>query len=90
MNLVDLNMITIDEGYVYLTETYEENGELVTETEKVKAGFADRAAANANGYTLDWFIPVTVDGELTLKLNPIYAGVWAVGWLASGGVGQED
>ena len=89
-NLADLNMITVTDGYIYLTDTYtdEITGNQVTETVKVNAGYADRAGANADGYTLDWFIPVTVDGSLTLKLNPIYAGIWAEGWGAAGGVGS--
>ena len=88
-NLDALNMITVDDGYIYLTDTYtdETTQEQVTETVKVKAGYADKAAANADGYTLDWFIPVTVNGVLTLKLNPVYAGLWAEGWISAGGVG---
>ena len=88
-NLDALNMITVDDGYIYLTDTYtdETTQEQVTETVKVKAGFADKAAANADGYTLDWFIPVTVNGVLTLKLNPVYAGLWAEGWITAGGIG---
>ena len=90
-NLADLNMITVSDGYIYLTDTYtdEISGDQVTETVKVMAGYADRAGANADGYTLDWFIPVTVNGSLTLKLNPIYAGLWAEGWMAEGGVGSS-
>ena len=82
-------MITVDDGYIYLTDTYtdETTQEQVTETVKVKAGYADKAAANADGYTLDWFIPVTVNGVLTLKLNPVYAGLWAEGWITAGGIG---
>ena len=88
-NLDALNMITVDDGYIYLTDTYtdENTQEEVTETVKVKAGYADMAAANADGYTLDWFIPVTVNGVLTLKLNPVYAGLWAEGWITAGGIG---
>ena len=88
-NLDALNMIAVDDGYIYLTDTYtdETTQEQVTETVKVKAGYADKAAANADGYTLDWFIPVTVNGVLTLKLNPAYAGLWAEGWISAGGVG---
>lgn len=88
-NLDALNMITVEDGYIYLTDTYtdETTQEQVTETVKVKAGFADKAAANADGYTLDWFIPVTVNGVLTLKLNPVYAGLWAEGWITAGGIG---
>ena len=90
-NLADLNMITVTDGYVYLTDTYtdELSGNQVTETVKVKAGYADKAAANADGYTLDWFIPVTVNGSLTLKLNPIYTGIWSEGWGAFGGIGSS-
>lgn len=90
-NLADLNMITVTDGYVYLTDTYTDDltGDQVTETVKVKAGYADKAGANADGYTLDWFIPVTVDGSLTLKLNPIYTGLWAEGWGAFGGIGSS-
>lgn len=88
-NLDALNMITVEDGYIYLTDTYtdETTQEQVTETVKVKAGYADKAAANADGYTLDWFIPVTVNGVLTLKLNPVYAGLWAEGWITAGGIG---
>ena len=88
-NLDALNMITVDDGYIYLTDTYtdETTQEQVTETVKVKAGYADKAGANADGYTLDWFIPVTVNGVLTLKLNPVYAGLWAEGWITAGGIG---
>ena len=91
-NLDALNMITVDDGYIYLTDTYtdETTQEQVTETVKVKAGYADKAAANADGYTLDWFIPVTVNGVLTLKLNPVYAGLWAEGWITAGGIGTGD
>lgn len=89
-NLADLNRITVTDGYIYLTdEVVDPNTQEVTiETEKVMAGYADRAGANSDGYTLDWFIPVTVDGSLTLKLNPIYAGLWAEGWISAGGVGS--
>lgn len=89
-NLADLNRITVTDGYIYLTdEVVDPNTQEVTiETEKVMAGYADRAGSNSDGYTLDWFIPVTVDGSLTLKLNPIYAGLWAEGWISAGGVGS--
>ncbi|MBR5073157.1 MAG: hypothetical protein IKX29_06375 [Bacteroidales bacterium] len=89
-NLADLNRITVTDGYIYLTdEVIDPNTQDVTiETEKAMAGYADRAGANADGYTLDWFIPVTVDGVLTLKLNPIYAGLWSEGWISAGGVGS--
>lgn len=88
-NLDSLNMITVADGYIYLTDTYtdETTGDQVTETVKASVGFADKAGANADGYTLDWFVPVTVNGVLTLKLNPIYAGLWAEGWISAGGVG---
>jgi hypothetical protein len=88
-NLDSLNMITVADGYIYLTDSYtdETTGAEVVETVKASAGYADRAGANADGYTLDWFIPVTVNGVLTLKLNPAYAGLWAEGWISAGGVG---
>lgn len=42
---------------------------------------------------INWFIPTTVTlggvDTLTLKLNPIYAGVWAEGWVSAGGVGAS-
>ena len=71
-NLADLNRITVTDGYIYLTdEVIDPNTQDVTiETEKAMAGYADRAGANAAGHTLDWFLPVTVNGALTLKLNP--------------------
>ena len=85
-NLADLNMITVSDGYIYLTDTVtdEISGEQVVVTDKVKAGYAEK---NIDGHTLDWFIPVTVDGDLTLKLNPIYTGLWMEGWMGVGGVG---
>ncbi|MBQ6762321.1 MAG: hypothetical protein IJP49_06175 [Bacteroidales bacterium] len=88
-NLAALDAITVDDGYIYLSDSViDETTDSVTKvTVKASAGFADRAGANADGYTLDWFIPVEVNGVLTLKLNPIYAGLWADGWLAAGGVG---
>jgi len=88
-NLDSLNMITVADGYIYLTDSYtdEDTGTEVTETVKASVGFADRAGANSDGYILDWFIPVTVNGALTLKLNPIYAGLWAEGWSSAGGTG---
>ena len=87
-NLDSLNKITVEDGYIYLTDTYvdETTGDEVTETVKASVGFADRAAANASGHTLDWFIPVTANGVLTLKLNPIYAGLWAAGFMTGGGI----
>ena len=89
-NLADLNRITITDGYIYLTDEVIEEGsdEVVVTTTKAMAGYADRAGANADGYTLDWFIPVTVNGTLTLKLNPVYASLWAEGQIAAGGVGS--
>lgn len=88
-NLDSLNMITVADGYIYLTDSYidETTGAEVVETVKASVGYADMAGANADGYTLDWFIPVTVNGVLTLKLNPVYAGLWAEGWISAGGVG---
>ena len=88
-NLDSLNMITVADGYIYLTDSYtdETTGAEVVETVKASVGYADKAGANADGYTLDWFIPVTVNGVLTLKLNPAYAGLWAEGWISAGGVG---
>lgn len=88
-NLDSLNMITVADGYIYLTDSYtdETTGAEVVETVKASVGYADKAGANADGYTLDWFIPVTVNGVLTLKLNPVYAGLWAEGWISAGGVG---
>lgn len=42
---------------------------------------------------INWFIPTTVTlggvDTLTLKLNPIYAGMWAEGWVSAGGVGAS-
>ena len=89
-NLADLNRISITDGYIYITDEIIEEGSQETTVVSVKAsaGYADRAGANADGYTLDWFIPVTVDGVLTLKLNPIYAGLWSEGWISAGGVGS--
>ena len=89
-NLADLNRITGADGYIYLTdETIDPaTGDVTMETVKAMSGYADRAGANAAGHTLDWFLPETVNGALTLKLNPIYAGLWAEGWMASGGVGS--
>lgn len=88
-NLADLNQITVSDGYIYLTDEVvdPQTGDVTVETVKASAGYADRAGANADGYTLDWFIPVTVNGVLTLKLNPAYAGLWAEGWISAGGVG---
>ena len=89
-NLDDLNMITVDDGYIYLTDEVvdETTGDITYETSKIKAGYADVALANTDGYTLDWFIPTTVNGAMTLKLNPKYVGLWASGWITSGGIGS--
>lgn len=89
-NLADLNRISITDGYIYITDEVidPDTQETSIVTDKAMAGYADRAGANADGYTLDWFIPVTVNGSLTLKLNPIYAGLWAEGWISAGGVGS--
>ena len=86
-NLADLNRISITDGYIYITDEVidPDTQETSIVTDKAMAGYADRAGANADGYTLDWFIPVTVNGSLTLKLNPIYAGVWAEGFGSFGG-----
>lgn len=91
-NLDSLNQITVDDlGYIYLTSAVADDDDAVAPvTVKVKAGYADQALANANGHTLDWFIPVTVNGALTLKLNPRYAGLWAEGFITSGGVGSNQ
>lgn len=88
-NLDSLNMITVADGYIYLTDSYtdETTGAEVVETVKASVGYADKAGANADGYVLDWLIPTTVDGTLTLKLNPKYAGLWAEGFITAGGVG---
>ena len=40
------------------------------------------------GNLVDWFVPVTVDGSTTLKLNTKYAGLWTDGWMAAGGTGS--
>ena len=87
-NLADLNRISITDGYIYITEEVinPDTQEPSIVAEKAMAGYADRAGANADGYTLDWFIPVTVNGSLTLKLNPIYAGFWAEGFITAGGI----
>jgi hypothetical protein len=88
-NLADLNRITVDsEGYLCLSdEVIDQNtGNPTIVMTRVKVGFADRAQANASGYALDWFIPVEVDGVPALKLNPAYAGLFAEGWGAFGGV----
>ncbi len=37
---------------------------------------------------IDWFSVVTVDNQPTLRLNPRYAGMWADGWVAAGGIGS--
>ena len=37
-----------------------------------------------------WFSVVRVNGVDTLKLNPDYAGLWAEGWVAAGGVGGSS
>ena len=37
---------------------------------------------------MDWFVVTTVNGVKTLKLNTQYAGLWAEGWISSGGVGS--
>lgn len=89
-NLAALNMITVDDGYIYLTDAVidPDTQESAIETTKVKAGYADMALTNADGHTLDWFLPVVVDGEWTLQLNPVYVGLWANGWMTSGGVGN--
>lgn len=34
---------------------------------------------------IDWFTPVTINGQLTLKLNTRYVGVWAEGFGSFGG-----
>lgn len=86
-NLDSLNMITVDDGYIYLTSWVDDNTSV---TAKVKAGYADKALTNNDGYTLDWFIPTTVDGELTLKLNPRYVALWAEGDITAGGVGSNQ
>lgn len=84
-NIQDLNKIRIIDGYFYLAETLaDDDGSIVHETNKAKAGFADIAQANAYGYTLDWFIPVNENGKTALKLNPIYSGLWTEGFLSSG------
>ena len=90
-NLADLNRISITDGYIYITDEVidPDTQETSIVTDKAMAGYADKAGANADGYTLDWFIPVTVDGSLTLKLNPIYTGLWAEGWGAFGGIGSS-
>ena len=38
--------------------------------------------------SIDWFVPTTVNGQATLRLNPRYAGMWADGWSSAGGVGS--
>ncbi len=52
------------------------------------------ASLRSDVNAIDWFIPATVNiggvDTLTLKLNPIYAGMWAEGWVASGGIGSGD
>ena len=96
-NLADLNRIVLTgvpgaepDGYIYLTDEVIDplTQEASIVSTKAMAGYADRAGANVDGYDLDWFIPVMVDGTPTLKLNPAYAGIWAEGWIADGGVGS--
>lgn len=89
-NLDALNQITVDDGYIYLTNSVENEGVETLVSVKVKAGYADKALTNNDGHTLDWLIPVTVNGALTLKLNPRYAGLWAAGFITSGGVGSNQ
>lgn len=89
-NLDALNQITVDDGYIYLTNSVENEGVETLVSVKVKAGYADKALTNNDGHTLDWLIPITVNGALTLKLNPRYAGLWAEGFITSGGVGSNQ
>lgn len=91
-NLADLSRITIDsEGYLCLSDEVidPDTGIPTIGLNRVKAGHADRAMANASGHVLDWFFPVEVDGVTALKLNPAYAGLLADGWGAFGGVAGD-
>lgn len=88
-NKVDLDAISIDNDfYLWLKQKAIGAGDSITD--KVRAGFADKAQANADGHTLDWFIPVEVDGAMTLKLNPRYAMLWADVDIAAGGEGDDQ
>lgn len=89
-NLADLNRLSVNDGYIFLTdETVDpDTGDVLRDLTKASAGYADRALSNADGHELNWFIPMEVGGELTLKLNPIYKVLWAEGCLADGGVGS--
>ena len=79
-NLVDLNRITVVDGYIYLTDEVidQTTGEAIVQTTKVSAGYADRAGANESGHTLDWFIPASGTGRRKLNLNSTaYTGIVA-------------
>lgn len=79
-NLVDLNRITVVDGYIYLTDEVIDpiTGDAVVQTTKASAGYADRAGANESGHTLDWFIPASGTGARKLNLNSTaYTGIVA-------------
>ena len=78
-----LDAFTLDED-LYLNVLQKAEGEDDSSLVKIKAGYADMALTNADGYTLDWFIPQT-DGSL--KLNPKYSGLYADGFMTGGGKG---
>lgn len=85
-NLDSLDQITVSDGYVYLTSYVDDD---TTVTTKAKAGYADKALTNNDGYTLDWFIPVTENGVKMLKLNPVYNGLFAEGFISGGGTSEQ-
>lgn len=65
----------------------------VDESGGVSAGGYSGASVPQGGFGgVDWFVPETyeVDGETRrrLKLNPNYAGMYAEGWIVSGGQGS--
>ena len=57
------------------------------EFDNVSASNGVFSSLTVNGSTIDWFVAETINGTLTLKLNPRYAGLWASGWIAAGGSG---
>ena len=70
--LAELNKATSE-----ITAAYERTHQLVLQQLSDETAFWRKAEVTVEGVT-----------RLTAKLNPMYAGAWAEGWIAAGGVGS--
>ena len=75
-----------DGNYAYISEDTDDHFKIYA-ANGIELSTGSGHDVTVNGVPLDWFTVETVNNSPTLKLNPRYAGLWAEGWVAAGGVG---